>query len=276
MRAARDATAVGLWVRGRVTKARALRVAGDYRQAAARLREAIAQAEIALGSDAMDLVLPLNELGMVGKLSEARAILIRVLAVYARDGARLEGEVAVTLHNLGGVDFREGRFAGAAGNLGRAAAIKRTVLGRRHPDLAITLYNLACCQRRLGRVGAARRNLRRVIRILSPAVAPDHPTLVACRRMLVQRRIASWAADMRHAGRGAAIWLRAAVVLTCVAWGAAGRMPALPAWSADPHAVAQVSIPTVGGAEQVASICAAEGCPGNSNQVLCSLLDLDL
>jgi tetratricopeptide (TPR) repeat protein len=255
-----------------LAEARTRRTAGDYPAAAGCLRRAVAEVENALGPDAVELVVTLNELGIVSKysgnfddaerayrrallirehhgladnadvaailhnlgglahargdaetaeplarhgiavrlstgdadplamaadraalaailidldrLDEAHDLLTGVLAVYERELGPDHYETAVTLHNLGSLQFREAAFADATATLQRAYELKMTTLGHQHPDLAITMYNLACCQQQLGQRRAARRLLTRAIEILTPAVAPTNPTLSACRQKL--------------------------------------------------------------------------------------------
>jgi tetratricopeptide (TPR) repeat protein len=259
--------------------AKSLRLAGDYPAAADVLRCAIDEAEPVLGPDAFELVVPLNELGLVGKasgefteaervyvralaihdghgrsnttdtavilhnlaglahargdagtaqplarrgiavrlqlgdldpvglaadraalaailidlgqLAEARAVLTEILAGYERDPGPNRYEIAVTLHNLGALQFREASFADAEATLVRAHRLKSEALGRRHPDLAITLYNLACCQEQLGKRLAARRHLKRAVRVLAGVVDDNSPILAACRNKLAIRSATS-------------------------------------------------------------------------------------
>jgi tetratricopeptide (TPR) repeat protein len=161
---------------------------GDARSAEAWAREGIAIRSRLPHADPAGLLRDRAALAAIlidlGQLDEARAILADVLRLGLAAASSHDREVAVALHNLGSAQFREGRFAEAAGTLRRAYDIKRALLGRRHPDLAITLYNLARCQLQLGRHMSARHNLRRAARLLTGVVPDNHPTLAACRGTL--------------------------------------------------------------------------------------------
>jgi len=134
----------------------------------------------------------------LNRLGEAEAILAEVLAEYVRLHGPVHFDVAVTLHNLGSLRFRDGRFDEAAQTLRRAFEMKRTILGSDHPDLAITLYNLARCAQHRGDVDEAVACFLRAMEILEPRVVPTHPTLVACRARLEDlRRGTGWHAMER-------------------------------------------------------------------------------
>jgi len=122
----------------------------------------------------------------VGKLSEARALLDDVLRDYEQGHGPVDHEIGVALHNLGSLQYRDGDVAAAERTLGRAATIKRAVLGPQNPDLAITLYNLACCAQTLGNIGEAITHVRQAIEVLEAVVAETQPTLLACRTKLEQ------------------------------------------------------------------------------------------
>jgi tetratricopeptide (TPR) repeat protein len=266
-----------------VAHARTLRDAGDYAGAEDCLRRGIAETESALGTHAVELAVPLNELGIVGKyqgnfgdaeqlyqralaiherhgtaagteaaailhnlaglaharadphtaeplarrgialretpadrtvedtnadaetlalaadrsalaailidlgqLAEARTMLTEVLHTYRTTLGPDHYEVGVTLHNLGSLEYREGRPAAAARTLRRAHAVKQAALGTRHPDLAVTLHSLACCLQELGATAAAERCLQDAVDILAGAVTETEPTLAACRQQLDQ------------------------------------------------------------------------------------------
>jgi tetratricopeptide (TPR) repeat protein len=97
--------------------ARELRLAGDYRAAAAVLRRAIADVEAMPGPDAAVLPALLNELGMVGKYAgdflEAEHAYRYALAVEERLGRGAGAAAASILHNLAGLAHARGDAATA-------------------------------------------------------------------------------------------------------------------------------------------------------------------
>jgi tetratricopeptide (TPR) repeat protein len=90
----------------------------------------------------------------------------------------------VALNNLGAQYLERGRTTDALELLSRADAIKRDLLGARHPDRAVTLNNLAEARKRAGDAAAARAVYRTAVEILEAAFGADHPKTVACRRNL--------------------------------------------------------------------------------------------
>jgi tetratricopeptide (TPR) repeat protein len=118
----------------------------------------------------------------LGRYVEARVALVDLI-----DSGAPRYDVAVALHNLGSLRYREGDTVDAAAILRRSVKLKSAILGRRHPDLAVTLYNLSRCLQTLGKPRRARRHLTRAVAILDGTVAADHPTLVACLRKLAER-----------------------------------------------------------------------------------------
>jgi tetratricopeptide (TPR) repeat protein len=73
----------------------------------------------------------------------------------------------------------------------RALAIKRRLLGDRHPDLAVTLNNLALVELAQGHRPEAETMLAEALAIFEAALAADHPTVAACRGNLADIRTSS-------------------------------------------------------------------------------------
>jgi tetratricopeptide (TPR) repeat protein len=122
----------------------------------------------------------------LGRLREADVMLHDVLRMYERAYGAVHYEIAVTLHNIGSLQFRQGRWLPAAETLRRALDMKARVLGDDHVDLGVTLHNLACCYLRLGRPDTATVQLRRAITVLESTVDPSHPMLTSCRGRLAE------------------------------------------------------------------------------------------
>ena len=162
-------------LRGRVTEARALRAAGDYPVAAARLRAAIAQAETELGAAAPELVPALNELGMLGKYSgdhdEAAEAYDRALRICVEHGKATGADAAAILHNLGGLAHARGDAPAAEALARRGISVRSTLRGADHLVRANDDAALAAILIDLGRFGEARAILTRVL----AAYAQDRP-----------------------------------------------------------------------------------------------------
>ena len=146
------------------------------------VRRALADPEpLALAADRVALAAILIDLA---RLDEAYELLRETRDDYEAVCGPAHYEIAITLHNLGSLEYRRGDFAAAAATLQEAAAIKRASLGSRNPDLAITLHNQARCAEELGDAHAAIDYLREAIDLLDGIVADTQPTLVACRARL--------------------------------------------------------------------------------------------
>jgi tetratricopeptide (TPR) repeat protein len=145
------------------------------------IREALTTDPLALAQDRAAFAAILIDLG---RLAEADQVLRQILRIYEEVYGPVHYEVAVSLHNLGSLRFREGSWREAADLLRRALEVKVQVLARDNPDLAITLHNLACCELKLGKTDRARDHLLQAIKLLESTVAPSHPTLVSCRTKL--------------------------------------------------------------------------------------------
>ncbi|MEV0455891.1 tetratricopeptide repeat protein [Catellatospora methionotrophica] len=161
---------------------------GAFESALSHARAGIAAREAMIDADPLELAADRGALAAIltdlGRHDEALAMLEAVAACYERTYGTEHHEVAVTLHNLGSLQYRQGLVEAAGGNLHRALKIKIGLLGPRHPDVAVTRYNLACCCRALGDTAAALAHLQDAIGVLDQVVAHDQPTLAACRRLL--------------------------------------------------------------------------------------------
>ncbi|GHJ15939.1 tetratricopeptide repeat protein [Micromonospora sp. AKA38] len=136
-----------------------------------------------------------------GSWNEARRLLESCLDHHRREYGPAHHEVAVTLHNLGSLMFREGDVAAASNALQESLSIKVTCLGEDHPDLAPTLYNLALCREAMGDLAGVRPLLTWAVSILRPQVQSSQATYVACVRKLAQLPAEVPAEEERHGTR---------------------------------------------------------------------------
>src|SRR4030095_1780650 len=106
---------------------------GHYQEAEPPLREALALAEEAFGSQSFETAAVLNQLGVLGKYNgqfdEAEAAYKRALRIMEQTGG-LENELGATLfHNLGGLEHARGRFAAGEPYARPAVGIRQRLRG---------------------------------------------------------------------------------------------------------------------------------------------------
>jgi len=134
-------------------------VQGDYEQAEALFREALALRETALGRDSLEVAESLNNLAgavrLQGRLGEAEEATREALAIRR---ARLSADhplVTQSVSNLAVLHVAQGQLEQAEPLLRESIATNREVLGPNHPDLASDLSNLASTLQHLGRLAEA-------------------------------------------------------------------------------------------------------------------------
>jgi serine/threonine protein kinase/tetratricopeptide (TPR) repeat protein len=154
---------------------------GDYAEAEALHRRALALRQRLLG-DAHPLVADsLNNLGVIlyhqGHLDLARPLYERALALRIAALGPDHRDVGTTLNNLGAIYLDLGDDAQAADYLGRALANWEHALGPDHPDLAIPLANLGDLANRQGDHATALAHCERALRIEEKASGADDPDL---------------------------------------------------------------------------------------------------
>ncbi|MFC7247501.1 tetratricopeptide repeat protein [Catellatospora aurea] len=112
----------------RVARARALQKAGDYPAAAECLRQAITEGESWLGADAHELVVALNELGILCKYSgyfdEAEQVYRRALSIEEAQGPAATADLASLLHNIAGLAHARGDASSAEPLARRGIAVR--------------------------------------------------------------------------------------------------------------------------------------------------------
>jgi tetratricopeptide (TPR) repeat protein len=99
----------------------------------------------------------------LGEYDEAGQVLENVLAAHRARYGPEHYEVAVALHNLGGLLARQERYSEAYEQFQRCLEMKERVLGPRHPQLRTTLLNLAIVAELLGDSDTATRVRARVL-----------------------------------------------------------------------------------------------------------------
>src|SRR3954470_7648413 len=123
------------------------RAAGDYRRAGVLYRRAVGAAEQALGRNAAEVALLLNNLGVVckylGRFREAGRHYRRALMILETIRETSPVTRASLYHNLGGLEHVRGRCAGGEPFARRSVALRAEALGPRHPDVAADLAALA-------------------------------------------------------------------------------------------------------------------------------------
>ena len=167
---------------------------GDYAKADALLRQALAHA--ARGKDDVLLARVWN---MLIWNSEVR--LSRQLDVLDMESVVLETAVeragddlarAESLHSLGGVLYKVGKFDEARARFQQAAVLMEKALGPEHPFVAAMYNNIGITLAELGRFEEARTHYERSLAISQKALGPEHPdvanTLTSLGRTLVRAR----------------------------------------------------------------------------------------
>jgi tetratricopeptide (TPR) repeat protein len=178
------------------------RIDARYDQAEARLREALAIANVvfggerparravqireqALGPDHLDVAADAAALAAIldglGRYAESEPLYRRALAIFERRFGPTNYEIAVNLNNLAAVCQATGRGGEAERLYARALAIKEALLGPDHPDMAMSLNNLAVLRRAQGRPVEAEALYRRALSIFELGLSANHPKVAACR-----------------------------------------------------------------------------------------------
>lgn len=134
-----DVEASARHVRWLSAEASALRDAGRYDPAMARLREALALAERLYGADAPEVAAVLDELGVAGKYAgrfdESDAAYRRALHILQTHG--IDDDRSATLyHNIGGLAHARRHFAEAEGPARRAVDIRIRLNGPEDRNVA--------------------------------------------------------------------------------------------------------------------------------------------
>ena len=173
-----DDDSVTLWCQAQERLAGLERLAGDFAEAAARLRAVADRASAALGENSLAVVSAANSLGVVCKQASD---LDAAEAAYRRAEAAAAGLTdpdplleAALLHNLGGLAHSRGDAATGIPLAERGAALREKTLGPRHPDVAGDLNALGALYHLDGRFADAERCYRQALTAFEDAYGPDH------------------------------------------------------------------------------------------------------
>jgi tetratricopeptide (TPR) repeat protein len=113
------------------------------------------------------------------QFTSARQLLTRALAINEAVHGPEDPEVAITLRNLGRVQWQLGELEEARASQRRALAIQEAVYGLEHPEVAITLGDLGRVQWQLGEFEQARATQRRALAIKEAVYGLEHPEVAA-------------------------------------------------------------------------------------------------
>ncbi len=123
---------------------------------------------------------------------EAEALLLRAETMQRKLFDTAHPQLATTLHNLGGLLHRQGRYSEAQERFEEAIAILRQVHAGPHPELASTLSNFGDLQLDRGKLDEAEALHREALETLVTLVGRDHPdtaeSLTNLARLEVRRK----------------------------------------------------------------------------------------
>jgi len=154
---------------------------GEYTQAEALLREALALIKVELGRECLEYGACLHGLAGVltseGKYIEAEAMYHESLAIKEKMLGTGHHEYGTSLHGLAGVLSHQKRHTEAEGLLRKALAIDEKVLGTDHPLYGGSLHSLAVVLYYQGKYAEAEVLFRKSLSITQKELGIDHPSL---------------------------------------------------------------------------------------------------
>jgi len=152
---------------------------GQYAEAAALYRRALAIREAKLGKNHPDVASTLANLAGVyhdqGQYADAVALLQRALAIKEAKLGKDHPDVASTLNVLAAVYKDQGQYADAAVLFQRVLAIQEAKLGNVHPAVALTLDSMAVVYEKQGHYADAAALYQRALAIREAKLGKDHP-----------------------------------------------------------------------------------------------------
>jgi CHAT domain-containing protein/Tfp pilus assembly protein PilF len=155
-----------------------LKDAGEYSEAIARARHALAQREAVLGGTHPDVASCLDLMGELhqrqSELAAAEPLYQRALAIREKALGHNHPDVAKTLNKLANTYLDRGLYGQAEPLYQRALAIREAALGGNHPDVAQTLNNLANLYSDQGLYARAEPLHQRALAIREKALGHNH------------------------------------------------------------------------------------------------------
>ena len=121
-----------------------------------------------------------------GNLSAAERQFQQVLAIYEKNAAADNPDLATVLNSLATVERLRGKYAEATSLSRRSLAVLEKVYGAQHPNVAIGQNNLAMNLRLRGDYEEARILSQRAVSILEKALGPQHINVGISLNNLVQ------------------------------------------------------------------------------------------
>jgi tetratricopeptide (TPR) repeat protein len=152
---------------------------GQYTNAEAMDREALALRKKLLGSENLDVAGSLNNVGgdlyRQGRLAETEALFRQVLTMRRRLLGSEHPDVARSLSNLAWLLAERGKFAEAETLIREVLAMQRKLLGREHLDVAISLNDLAWVLLQRSKLAEAEILNREALAMRRKLLGAEHP-----------------------------------------------------------------------------------------------------
>ena len=180
--AAKDRAAVG----------RALLASGEgvllhqrlrYREAEAKMREALAIKRKVLGEQHADTATSYNAVAFClysqGKPTEALPLFQKALAIKRKVLGEQHPDTALAYSNAAACLEHRGQHAEALSLLHKALAIRRKVLGEQHPDTATSYSTVAVCLRSQGKYAEALPLFQKALTVRLKVLGEQHPDTAA-------------------------------------------------------------------------------------------------
>jgi CHAT domain-containing protein/tetratricopeptide (TPR) repeat protein len=108
---------------------------------------------------------------------EAESVCLRALRIKKTLLTSNDPALAITLHNLGALQYARGDYRRSLTYLNHALEIREGALGVNDPEVATTLLLIASVRSALGEDTEARSLVERAVAIQEAALSPDHPDL---------------------------------------------------------------------------------------------------
>ena len=161
---------------------------GQYDEAAAMYREALALRRQVNGEQHPLVARALNNLGTVlgqqAKWEEARHVLGLALDMQKQLLGAEHPDVALSLANLGVVLAGQGDFQAGVQRLREAVAMQKRLLGDGHLEVAISLKKLGSVYEQNGRLSDAEECLTEAVAIYRKWLGDEHPTVASALNLL--------------------------------------------------------------------------------------------